>query len=346
MACEAAFVAKGVWFAAGSSRSVPAHLVWLRGELKVFDGDHVLLAGASFAGVTISVRVGSIPRLITFPDGSVFETGDNAAIDRWITQDLGQRRGLVHRLEHFGPKLAVVIAAVALLVIAVWRLAVPAVVDVAVWATPDFVPAAMSRALLETLDGTVLDTSAQLDKEKASILRGFTQLKRHALRGEAGYTLHFRHGGLMEANAFALPDGQIVITDELLELSKDDPQAISAVLAHEIGHVDRQHGLRQLYRTAGILGIFMMLTGDVGSLAEQVVSQGGVIVALSYSRKAEDEADRYAIDLMKRAGYDGLALSRFLRMFAEDRRGPEWLSTHPDAKTRLDAAEIYAVQQH
>ncbi|MBD8553402.1 M48 family metallopeptidase [Rhizobium sp. CFBP 8762] len=345
MASDSVVVATGIWFSAGSSRSVPAHMLWLRGDVKIVDYDHTPLAGAISSDLTISARIGSIPRLITFPDGSVFETSDNAAIDRWSTQELGQRRGLVHRLEHFGPKLAVVVAAVALLMIVVWRLAVPAVVDVAVWATPDFVPVAMSRALLETLDGTVLDTSAQLDADKALILSEFQELKRHALRGEAGYRLHFRHGGLMDVNAFALPDGQIVITDELLELSKDDRQAILAVLAHEIGHVDRQHGLRQLYRTAGMLGIFMMLTGDIGSLAEQVVSQGGVIVALSYSREAEDEADRYAIDLMKRAGYDGLALSRFLRMFADDRSGPEWLSTHPDTKKRLDAAQIYAVQQ-
>ena len=50
------------------------------------------------------------------------------------------------------------------------------------------------------------------------------------------YQLEFRHGGYIDANAFALPSGIIVMTDELVELAKSDDELIS-VLAHEIGHV-------------------------------------------------------------------------------------------------------------
>ena len=40
-------------------------------------------------------------------------------------------------------------------------------------------------------------------------------------RGRDGYMLHFRKGGPIGPNAFALPDGTIVLTDELVDLEPD-----------------------------------------------------------------------------------------------------------------------------
>jgi Zn-dependent protease with chaperone function len=46
------------------------------------------------------------------------------------------------------------------------------------------------------------------------------------------------------ANAFALPNGRVVVTDELVELLKNDSDALRAVLLHEIGHVQHHHSIR------------------------------------------------------------------------------------------------------
>lgn len=55
------------------------------------------------------------------------------------------------------------------------------------------------------------------------------------------------------ANAFALPDGTLVVTDELVELAGDNDDEVLAVLAHELGHIHERHGLR-LLRTQGLSG--------------------------------------------------------------------------------------------
>jgi Zn-dependent protease with chaperone function len=58
--------------------------------------------------------------------------------------------------------------------------------------------------------------------------------------------LLFRDGGSVGANAFALPGGTVIATDQFIQLSENDDEII-AVLAHEIGHVRHQHSLRQIY---------------------------------------------------------------------------------------------------
>ncbi len=80
---------------------------------------------------------------------------------------------------------------------------------------------------------------------------GFADLATRAERGTGGYSLNFREGGAIGPNAFALPSGTIILTDELVDIAGDDNDMVLAVLAHEIGHVDKKHSLRQIYRAAG-----------------------------------------------------------------------------------------------
>ena len=58
----------------------------------------------------------------------------------------------------------------------------------------------------------------------------------------SGSVLLFRDGGKFGANAFALPSGKIIVTDQLASLLNDEQ--IVGVLAHELGHVVYRHGMR------------------------------------------------------------------------------------------------------
>lgn len=203
----------------------------------------------------------------------------------------------------------------------------------------------MSQGTLEALDRTMFSPSALPDAKVKEITGGFGRIAAASPRGEGGYALLFRAGGPIGPNAFALPDGTIVMTDELVELAGGDTEMLMGVLAHEVGHVDLQHSLRQLYRAAGIAGLIMLVAGDIGAGAEDVLVDGSALLVLSYSRSAEADADRHSVELMLKAGYDPAAIARFFTLIEEklgDRSGTSMLSTHPGTPERRKAILDYA----
>lgn len=339
-------VVQGSWLAQRSSRKVEARLR-IADDLSLVAEDlsGAVLSRSLISDTTISDRVGSIPRRVTFGDGSVFETGDNDGVDALLTGRPGTGFGLVHRLERFHPRLIVVVALVVALGFALYRFALPVMVEIAVIATPDVVPELMSDAAMDSLDRLVFEET-KLDPEKrGEIDDGFDLLAGLSERGVDGYELHFRGGGEIGPNAFALPDGQIVLTDELVALAPDDVDMILGVLAHEIGHVDHEHSLRRLYRALGVAGLILLVGGDIGAGTEDLLVQGAALLSLSYSRAHETEADRFSVELMARAGRDPTAVARlFERMMEEfgDHGDLAFLSTHPATASRIEAARRYA----
>lgn len=154
-------------------------------------------------------------------------------------------------------------------------------------------------------------------------------------------TLLFRKGNILGANAFALPSGTIVITDELVELSEHDEEII-ALLAHEVGHIDQQHSIRMLLQSSGSAALFVVLTGDFGSAALLGASIPAVLVHNAYSREFETEADDYAYRFLDS---QGIARHRFadilLRLEQEHGNGDGsaisgFLSSHPRTGDRIN----------
>ncbi len=338
-------ICRGDWHPRSSSRSVEARLVEADGQVAaVAEEGGAGLASAGFPDLDVSPRVGSIPRRIEFPDGSLFETTDNDAIDRFLLVNGRKRAGLVHGLERFHPRLLVFVIAGFLLSGLVYRYALPVLVEVAVAVTPPVVPRLMSVSTLETLDRTVLDETKLDEPKRRAISEGFARIAAQSARGASAYALNFREGGAIGPNAFALPDGTLIITDELVELVGDDTEMLVGVLAHEIGHVELEHSLRQIYRAAGMAGLIMLIAGDVGDSVEDLLVQGGGLVALSYSRAAETAADRHSVELMEKAGYDPAAIARFFEILEKklgDTSGTNILSTHPGTPERKKAIVDY-----
>ena len=335
----------GVWYAPHSSRAAEATLR-LEDDTRLAARDETgaVLASDAFADVKVSDRVGSIPRRIAFADGSVFETTDNDGIDRLLAPFAGRGSGIVHSLERFHPRLAVFVVLVMLLAVGIYRYAVPILVEVAVLVTPPVVPELLSSSTMATLDSTLFEPS-KLDAEtQKDIADGFEELAAASGRGSSGYSLNFRKGGAIGPNAFALPDGTIVLTDELVEMA-NDRETVLGVLAHEIGHVDHEHSLRQIYRAAGVTGLILLIGGDVGSGVEDILIQGSALVSLSYTRDAEAEADRFSVELMHRTGHDPFAIARFLELIRDklgDTSENDFLSTHPATPARIEETKRYA----
>ncbi|MBP1853567.1 M48 family metallopeptidase [Rhizobium halophytocola] len=342
-------IAVGHWHPPGSSRAEPARLD-LRGRtltvsLDGAPGDPVAIG--DLASVAISDRVGRIPRRLEFNTGALFETLDNEAIDDLLKGRRVNRMGAVHWLEQFHPRLLVLVAAVVLLAASIYRYGVPALVELAVWMTPPVAERAMATGTLASLDKAVFKPSTLPQERRDEIAGDFRELAGFAARGRDGYTLNFRGGGVIGPNAFALPGGTLVLTDELVELAGDDEEAILGVLAHEIGHVDRQHSLRQVYRSAGTAALIMLIAGDIGDAGEDLLTGGAALLSLSYSRGAESDADHVSVELMHKAGHDPRSIARFFQLIEEKLKvkgKSSILSTHPGTAERREQVDRWIAE--
>jgi Zn-dependent protease with chaperone function len=137
-----------------------------------------------------------------------------------------------------------------------------------------------------------------------------------------------------EANAIALPGGHIYVFQGLVEKSENADE-LAGVIAHEIGHVAHRDGTRSILQAAGLSFLFGMLLGDfVGGSA--VVIGARAVLQSSYTREVESAADRYAVELVSRAGGDPKALGAILaRIAGANHPGMEILRDHPDTKARV-----------
>lgn len=332
---------RGLYQQRSHSRQVEAHLA-------IDDRGRVSCAEATIEAIplhaiAVSPRIGDTRRHLGFPDGGSFETGDNETVDAWVRRHgHGSRRGLLlHRLDaSFGYVLvAVLVTVLGAYAVVGWGL--PWLSRHAAFALPPAVSAALGGGSLELLDEHLLEASrlpAQRQRELADLLA------RLRPSGEDyAFRLVLRAGGPVGANAFALPDGTLVLTDELIELAGDDAR-IGAVMLHEIGHVVGRHGLRAALQNAGLATLLVIVAGDVASADSLLFTVPTLLVRTAYSREMETEADLYATRAMQARRMDPRLLLEMLQRLEQahataaggaDRRWLDYLSTHPVGEARL-----------
>ena len=119
-------------------------------------------------------------------------------------------------------------------------------------------------------------------------------------------------------NAFAVPGGYIFVTLGLVRQCRDESE-LAGVIAHEIAHVYRRHGLQEMSkRIAGIRAdaAFGELEEEVGEPTEDE-KEMEALVDQTYERVVhprllsyEIEADRIGAILAANAGYDPFGLVR------------------------------------
>lgn len=152
------------------------------------------------------------------------------------------------------------------------------------------------------------------------------------------------HFGVIESsdiNAFAAPGGYIFLTRGLYGLLQNEAE-LAGVLAHEIGHVIRKHHLTILQKSK-LVNLGSELLSRQTKSSEQVqklIGNGAEIMARSLDKQAEFEADRIAVVLATRAGYDAFALPGVLQKISlfskQDSSVALLFKTHPHPDERLD----------
>ena len=323
------------------SRQVDAQL-WIddAGDVSCPEAD---IEGVTLSAIDISPRIGNSHRYLNFPGGGCFETKDNDIVDQWI-DDFGHasRSGsAVHRLE---ANIRYVIAAALFTMLFAYGFVtwgVPWLATRAAYALPAEINESLGQGTLAILDRHLLEPSQLPLVRQREIVDLFAAM---APDGDA-YNLQIRFSGPIGANAFALPDGTVILTDGLIALADNDEQ-IAAVMLHEIGHVVGRHGLRGALQNVGLATLLVLIAGDVSSANSLLVSLPTVLVSTSYSRDMETEADRYAVGAMLERNMDAIQLIEILSRLETAGEEPktagrketnwlDYLSTHPLGKERM-----------
>jgi len=332
---------EALYFDGRTGRSLPV-------TIRLYDSGDIVVAGdelvhrCTVGEVVVSSRVGDTPRWIEFADGARCETDDNDAIDRFLGRcGRGPRSRTGPRIVHLlESRWQLALSATVLTAACAWAFvayAVPALADVAARRVPAAADARLGSTGLEILDSSFLEPSRLREKRQRRLSALFSSLAarvddEHELRVE------LRHGGPLGANALALPDGTIIVTDGLVRLAQGHDE-LAAVIAHELGHVVHRHALRSVIQGSAVALIVTMIVGDVGSAASLAGAIPVFLVNAKYSRAFEIEADEYALTFMRQHDLPPAAFASLLRKLAAiagaERKIDGYVSSHPPTSERI-----------
>ena len=298
------------------------------------------LAGATqwveLDATTVVEPVGTGPWIVELADGASLKITD-ANFGEKLAIESGSL-GFVRMLEgawHWA-LVSLVVA-----IVATWAAltyGVPALATTVAFALPDNVSAALSDEGLGVMDDMLFDQSELPAETTERVTRLFDDIK--VTNPEfLPYRLEFR-ASRIGPNAFAVPGGIVVMTDELVELAESDAE-IMAVLAHEVGHLYGRHSLRILLQNSVSALLIAGLTGDISNITALSAAIPTVLMQAKYSRDFEREADEFAFDYLETRGVSTDALSGLLLRLeqSESDNGdefPAWLSSHPPSRERVD----------
>jgi predicted Zn-dependent protease len=198
----------------------------------------------------------------------------------------------------------------------------------------------------------VLQSYPPLDRPKANTYLNLLgqSLAIFSDRPETFGGYHFLLLDSDEVNAFAAPGGLILVTRGMLRCCENEDE-LAAVLAHEICHVEKKHGLKAI-KQGRLTEAFTVVAAEsakqlgseeLASLTREFeASVGDVVMTLTtsgYSRSQERDADAAAVQLLQRAGYPKAAMITMLQRMDErlaDAGGLGFAKTHPSAGSRAD----------
>ncbi len=304
--------------------------------------------------IDIRPRIGNTTRKIYLPKGAYLESHDNDVLDKICRHwQVSRKERYAHFLE--SNYRFVVFALIVLIIISVGgvKYGIPAASkEVAHW-LPLEIDQALGKNVMPELDDNFFKPSKLTQEQQNQVIKQFNTLLTAVSSNEQQdireYRLLFRASPLVGANAFALPDGTIVMTDELVYLV-DDPELLSGILLHEIGHVKHRHSLQTLIRQASFSVLIVAFTGDVSSASSLALLLPALLVQAEYSREFEYESDTYALNAMKRLNipteYFSIAMEKMLAIDESTSKEEQntnaeislfqYFSTHPPTQERID----------
>lgn len=290
-----------------------------------------------WGALKVTSRIGSTPRRITLPDGGVIETNDNDTVDLIERKVRGHTRSaFAHKLERLTIYTAVTVVVLAAVLFAFVRYGVPQIASSIAFSLPQGVLDFTAEQTIDAMDFAFFDDSNLSAEAQDRIKDHFNRVLEFAAQNKDCCELIFRNGGPLDANAFALPNGTVLMTDQLVELAENDNEIIG-VLAHEVGHVERRHAMRSMLQSSLLALMIVFVTGDLAEVTELALGLPVFFVQVGFSRNFEREADLHALETLEAMDIDPAELANLLeRLNAKcgEACSSGWLSTHPSTEDR------------
>jgi hypothetical protein len=182
-----------------------------------------------------------------------------------------------------------------------------------------------AQELIRQAGGEYMDDAAMVARFVGMVDR----LRPCMIRGDVAIQPHLINNATV--NAAATASGILLMYRGMMEATEGKDGMLAAVVGHELGHIDRQHGVRQ--------GIIDIIVGELGARYGGLSLVGGLVVA-NRSQKDEFEADKCGLIYMLQAGYDAdgaLELQRKLVEMGGSGTGVDaYFSTHPPGPQRIE----------
>lgn len=266
----------------------------------------------SFSQSTLSEKIGGGPRQLHFSDGAYCLVADHAALESMLQSAGHQPHSLVSRWEGKGRYAVIALMLIAVFFAASYQWTLPWAANIIAQRLPASISVLMDKQTLAMLDSYVLAPS-ELTPARQQLLSNALAAMAPA-EGETlpSYHLIFRKSEAIGPNAFALPGGTVLVTDELVELADKSPDAnaqIIGVLMHELGHVQHQHALRNFVQGSIVAAVVTWYLGDISSL---LAAAPIALLNTRYTRDFERVADRYAAETMLKNGMSPAHLADML----------------------------------
>lgn len=136
-----------------------------------------------------------------------------------------------------------------------------------------------------------------------------------------------------EVNAFALPDGHLVLNSQLV-INAENQEEIAGVIAHELAHIQLNHISEKLAKEIGLTVIISAITGNNNQAITKIVK---TLTSTAFDRNNEEEADATAVIYLEKANINPIPFSDFLNKLSNYDSSSEytsWISTHPNSEER------------
>ncbi|WP_338364737.1 M48 family metallopeptidase [uncultured Pseudoalteromonas sp.] len=307
--------------------------------------DDALISSYTISDITLSPGLAGLADELSFSDGSRFIPTD--VHYRWPF-----KADKHNRLERLEKNKWAIIAAVIFTPLFMWLMlykVVPAIAVYSVDTLPRSVVEQMGEQSFTLIEKLALDESELPIDQQIKVQQQFKSILSELSLEPSVYRLSFYKSESFGANAFAMPHGRIVVTDELANLLADKPNALKAVLLHEIGHVVHQHSVRMTAQSAASTIVLAVMFGDLEGIAEVALGTGATFAQQGFSRDMEREADSYALIQLENLGYSSNDFADAIQALQGAHTSEnehlekvnnllEYLSSHPSAQERIDNA--------
>jgi predicted Zn-dependent protease len=276
-------------------------------------------------------------RVAHLPDGAALHFTDTARFDGW-RRDHAVGESFVVKMQQSWRWTAIGALLLIMVCGALYEWGLPLGARAALVLVPPEVDQEIGSAALDSIrkEGWIQPSelpAAQQQSLRQAWARAVAQYARPGME----IKLHFQKSK-MGPNAFALPSGDVVLTDEMVKLVDGREDILIGVLAHEAGHVRHRHTMRLLAQ-ATLLGVVTSVAfGDFSGI---LAAAPALLGHLGYSRDLEREADTESIALLKANGISPKVMATMFERLQEFQRTkkvpslPIALGSHPPDEERI-----------